>query len=213
MARLVDTNLFGAENRMKAIQEADFELVVALSDEPVAELLPIILDKLHCNVVGLNAYADTVRASPHQSQFQAALKQLQIIATALGVQLGARLSPGGEKLFLVDDRGYLLQNITACAALVDMALRDAPGSAVAIPINLPNLFEEIAKRHHSKIIRTELELEALIRATCPQNVIMAGDGAVAGSCGGIPRPIGDGDARQWCAIGVDHLPGHSYRRW
>ena len=160
----------------KAIQAAAFELVVAFADEPVAEVLPIILDKLGCNLIALNAYIENTPVSSPQAQFQAALKQLQIIATALGVQLGARLSAGGEKLYLVDDRGYLLQNITACAALVDMALSDAPGSEVAIPINMPNLFEEIAKRHQGKIIRTEIDLDTLIKATCPKNVIMAGDG-------------------------------------
>ena len=160
----------------KAIQEAVFELVVAFADEPVAEVLPIILEKLQCNVVALNAHIDTGRSSSNIPQFQTALKQLQIISSALGVHLGARLSAGGEKLFLVDDRGYLLQDITACAALVDMALRDAPGSAVVVPINMPSLFEEIAKRYNGKIIRTEADPEALIKATCPKNVIMGGDG-------------------------------------
>ncbi len=160
----------------KAIQEAVFELVVAFADEPVAEVLPIILEKLQCNVVALNAHIDPGRSSSNIPQFQTALKQLQIISSALGVHLGARLSAGGEKLFLVDDRGYLLQDITACAALVDMALRDAPGSAVVVPINMPSLFEEIAKRYNGKIIRTEADPEALIKATCPKNVIMGGDG-------------------------------------
>ena len=160
----------------KAVQEAVFELVVAFADEPVAEVLPIILEKLQCNVVALNAHIDSARSSSNIPQFQTALKQLQIISSALGVHLGARLSAGGEKLFLVDDRGYLLQDITACAAIVDMALRDAPGSAVVVPINMPSLFEEIAKRYNGKIIRTEADLEALIKATCSKNVIMGGDG-------------------------------------
>ena len=160
----------------KAIQEASFELVVDFADTPTASVLPVILDKLHCNVVALNANADTTREEPRQAKFQSALKQLQIIATALGVQLGVRLDAGGENIFFVDDRGYLLQGITACAALVEMAFRDAPGSTVAVPVNMPNLFEKIAKRYKGKIMRTELDPNALIKATCPGNVIMGGDG-------------------------------------
>ena len=159
-----------------AIQEAQFELVVAFADDPVAEVVPTILEKLHCNVVALNTHSDSIRLGTKLPQFQAALKQLQIIATALGAQLGARLSAGGERLFLVDDRGYLLQDITACAALVDMAFRDAPGGAVAVPVNMPNIFEEIAARYNGRIIRTEIEPEALLKATCPEHVIIAGDG-------------------------------------
>lgn len=160
----------------KAIQEAGFELVVDFADAPVASVLPIILDELNCNVVALNANIDKTRGGTKQAHFQTALKQLQIVATALGAQLGVRLDPGGEKICLVDDRGYLLQDITACATLVEMAFRDAPGSTIAVPINLPNIIEKIAKRYNGKIIRTGIDPNALIKTTCTENVIMAGDG-------------------------------------
>jgi len=110
-----------------------------------------------------------------QSRFQLALKQMQIITTALGTQLGARLAPGGERLFLVDDRGYLLAGTTACAAMVELALRDAPGGSVAIPLDMPDLFEAIAARHSGRIIRTETDPDALIQAISAEKVIMAGD--------------------------------------
>lgn len=160
----------------KAIQEAAFELVVDYADTPIASILPTILDKLRCKVVALNANVDVTREDPSRANRQAALKQLQIIATALGTQLGVRVEAGGEKIFLVDDRGYLLHNITTCAAMVEMALRDAPGSTIAVPVNMPTLFEKIATRYNGKVIRTEIDQDALIRATCPANVITAGDG-------------------------------------
>jgi mannose-1-phosphate guanylyltransferase/phosphomannomutase len=160
----------------KAIQESAFELVVDYADTPIASILPTILDKLHCKVVALNANVDTSREDASRTNRQATLKQLQIVATALGTQLGVRLDNGGEKIFLVDDRGYLLHDITTCAALTEMAFRDAPGSAVAVPVNMPTIFEKIAKRYNGKVIRTEIDQDALIRATCPTNVIMAGDG-------------------------------------
>lgn len=160
----------------RAIQEAGFELVVDYADMPTANVLPIILDRLHCHVVSLNANVDASRELSRPAQFQTPLKQLQIIATALGAQLGVRLNAGGESIFLVDDRGYLLQDITACAALVELAFRDTPGSTVAVPVNMPTLFEKIAKRHNGKIIRTEIDLNTLVKATCAKNVVMAGDG-------------------------------------
>lgn len=160
----------------KTIQAAGFELVVDFADAPIATVLPVILDALHCNVVALNANIDKTRGGSNHHKFQTVLKQLQIVATALGVQLGVRLDPGGERIFLVDDRGYLLQDITACAALVEMAFRDAPGSTVAVPINLPNIFEKIAGKYNGRVIRTGLDPNALIKATCTENVLMAGDG-------------------------------------
>jgi mannose-1-phosphate guanylyltransferase/phosphomannomutase len=66
--------------------------------------------------------------------------------------------------------------VTTCALLVELALRDAPGSTIAIPVDLPTMFEEIAKHHGGRIIRTGMEPDALIAATYSKNVIMAGDG-------------------------------------
>lgn len=160
----------------KAIQEAAFELVVDFADAPLASVLPLILDELHCDVVALNANFDKTKSDAIRSRFHTVLKQLQIVATALGAQLGVRLDPGGERIFLVDDRGYLLQDITACAALVEMAFRDAPGSTIAVPMNLPNIFEKIAKRYNGKIVRTGIDPNALIKATCTENVLLAGNG-------------------------------------
>lgn len=159
----------------KTIQDAGFHLVVDFAGAPVASVLPIILDELRCDVIALNANTDKPAAYLNQSQFHTALKQMQIITTALGTQLGVRLDTGGEKIFIVDDRGFLLEGITACAAMVDMALRDAPGSAVTIPVNLPHIFEKIAQRYNGRVIRTEIDSDALIKATCTENVIMAGD--------------------------------------
>jgi mannose-1-phosphate guanylyltransferase/phosphomannomutase len=159
----------------KAIEAASFDLVVDFADAPVANVLPLILDKLNCNVVSINANIERANTPMSQSRFQLALKQMQIITTALATQLGARLAPGGERLFLVDDRGYLLAGTTACAAMVELALRDAPGGSVAIPLDMPDLFEAIAARHGGRIIRTETDPDALIQAISTEKVIMAGD--------------------------------------
>ncbi|MDX1523186.1 MAG: sugar phosphate nucleotidyltransferase, partial [Anaerolineae bacterium] len=160
----------------RAIQDAAFNLVVDYSDAPVANVLPVILDTLDCNVVALNANVSRARSTYSQSGFQTALKQMQIITTALGTQLGVYMDPSGEKIYVADDKGNLLDGTTACAAMVEMALKDAPGSAVAIPVNLPSLFETIAAKYNGRIIRTETDHSALIKTAGAEDVILAGDG-------------------------------------
>ncbi len=90
--------------------------------------------------------------------------------------MGALPSTVREKVSFIDDRGNLLKGITACAVMAELALRDAPGSTVAVPVNMPNIFEKIAKRHNGRIIRTEVESDAFIKATYDKTVIMAGNG-------------------------------------
>jgi mannose-1-phosphate guanylyltransferase/phosphomannomutase len=158
----------------QAIRDAGFYLVVDIGDTSTANVLSIILEELHCNVVTLNASIDNPKHLLHRSKVHTALRQMQIITAALGTQLGLRIEPGGEKIFVADDRGYLLTGITACAALTEMALRSAPGRTVVIPVNLPNLFEEVARRHQGQIIRAEISPSSL-KASYGNQVVMAGD--------------------------------------
>jgi mannose-1-phosphate guanylyltransferase/phosphomannomutase len=158
----------------RAIQDFGFNLVVDFADAPIANVLPLILDELNCNVVAININVD--KTGPLPGQYQTTLKQMQSIVTALGSQLGAHLAPGGEKIIFIDDRGNILKGITACAVLVELALRDAPGSTIAIPANLPNTFEKIAQRYSGRIIRTEMETDTLIKSIYANHVIMGGSG-------------------------------------
>lgn len=159
-----------------AIRDGSFKIVIDFANSPAASILPIILDALNCNFVALNANVDSAKASLNQADFQNSLKQMQVIAAALGTQLGVCFDTSGEKIYIADDRGYLLEDVTACAAMIELALRDAPGSVVAVPVDLPNLFEEVAARHNGRVIRTETSPNALIRAAHSHNVIMAGNG-------------------------------------
>jgi mannose-1-phosphate guanylyltransferase/phosphomannomutase len=160
----------------RAIQEATFDLVVDFADASVANVLPVILDTLNCNVVALNANVNRPRSSYSHLEFQTALKQMQLITAALGIQLGVYIDPGGEKIYLVDDQGHLLDDTIACAAMIELALRDAPGSSIAIPVNLPNLFEEIVRKYNGHIIRTDTDSSELIKTACAERVIIAGNG-------------------------------------
>jgi mannose-1-phosphate guanylyltransferase/phosphomannomutase len=161
----------------KAIQDSGFNLVINYADPPLASLLPVIFEKLKCNVVALNANVDITNSSyPNKPYFQQTIDQLRLITTALGAQMAVHVDPGGEKIILIDDQGNLLPSITACAVMADLALRDAPGSAIVIPDSMPTIFEKIAARHDGRVIRTELEPDALINATYSKNVIMGANG-------------------------------------
>jgi mannose-1-phosphate guanylyltransferase/phosphomannomutase len=160
----------------QAIQEVGFNLVVDFADAPISSVLPAILDKLNCNVVALSATTTKPGETLSRTQFQTALKQLEIITTTMDAGLGVRLDPGGERIYFVDNRGFLLEGTTACAVMTEMVLRDAPGSVVAVPINLPRVFEKIAAQYNSRIIRTETDSNTLIRTSCAESVIMACDG-------------------------------------
>ncbi|MFQ5576744.1 MAG: nucleotidyl transferase, partial [Anaerolineae bacterium] len=81
-----------------------------------------------------------------------------------------------ETIFAVDNTGQSLNGIDLCATMAELALQAKPGRAIAVSVNLPHIFEEIADRHNGRVIRTGIEPNALMAACLAAEVVMAGDG-------------------------------------
>jgi len=161
----------------EAIQRAGFHIVVDYACAPTSLVLPSILDALGCNVVALGANVDESKMSVLPKEFEAALGQLATICSALHTDLGIRLDVGGEQIFIVDDKGHLLPDEKACAAMAALALRQARGGTIVVPVNQSNVFEHIAAQYGGQVKRTKLNSQSLMEAASQEGVIMAGDGA------------------------------------
>jgi mannose-1-phosphate guanylyltransferase/phosphomannomutase len=160
-----------------AIRGAQFYIVVDYANAPISRVLPGILSQLDCNVVALNANIDESRMALQSAEFQAGLDRLGLIVSALNTHFGVRLDVGGEKIFLVDERGERLRDIVAAAAMTELALRSNPGATIAVPVTMPNVFERIADQHGGHLIRTKVDAHALTKVACESSVVMAADGA------------------------------------
>jgi mannose-1-phosphate guanylyltransferase/phosphomannomutase len=159
-----------------AIRRAQFYIVVDYANAPVSAVLPGILSELNCNVVALNANIDETRMAIQPHEFQAALDRLSLIVSALNTHIGVRLDVGGEKIFLVDDRGERLRNSTATMAMAELAWRAMPGSTIAVPVTMPSALEQIAAQHGGHVLRTKVDEHSLTKVACEASVIMAADG-------------------------------------
>ena len=84
---------------------------------------------------------------------------------------------GGETLFLSDEHGHIVPSITALAALASLALRANQGGTIAVPVNMPSIFEQIATRYGGTVERTRVDLQDLMATASKGEVIMAGDGS------------------------------------
>jgi mannose-1-phosphate guanylyltransferase/phosphomannomutase len=78
---------------------------------------------------------------------------------------------------LVDDQGTRLKNTVAAMAMAELALRASPGATIAVPVTMPNVFEQIAAQHGGRVIRTKADAYALATASEANGVQMAADGA------------------------------------
>ncbi len=137
------------------IRGAGFQLVIDYSHGQAAEPLADILTQLGVDVVPLNARVSEAKLAVLEREFEANRQRVATIVSALGADLGVQLDVGGEKLFLIDSQGRVLDGRTAAALLTELALYANPGRNVAVPSTLPNAFDTIAGWHggHARRIR------------------------------------------------------------
>ncbi len=161
-----------------AIQGAGFKIVVDYAHAPAAEVLPDLLNRLSVGVTPLNGVVDAARLSVAQDELRAGRAQMARIVQALdAVSLGVRLDVGGEKLFVADDTGADVPDRVMAAAMAALVFRDYPGCTVAVTVDQPQVYEQLAQQYGGQIHWTQVDLQALMSAATTANVVMATDGS------------------------------------
>ncbi len=167
---------FLASLDVQAIRNAHFFIVVDYASAPTSLVLPNILRQLGAKVVELNAAIDERKMSIPPQELQQSLEQLAAICSALGTNLGVRLDVGGEKIFLVDDRGNCLPSGLASLALAALALRAHSGGLVAMPVTVSHTLETVASQYGGRVMRTKADMHDVMEAATQEGVVMAADG-------------------------------------
>jgi len=162
---------------VQAIRDARFSIVVDYANASTSLVLPNILKQLGVKVVELNAAIDESKMSISPQEFQQSLEQLASICSVLGTNLGVRLDVGGEKMFLVDDRGKILPSGLAAVALAALALQAHSGGIIAMPVTVSRTLETIASQYGGRVIRTKADMHDVMEAATQEGVVMAADGA------------------------------------
>lgn len=162
---------------VKRIREAGFKIVVDYSHGSAANVLANILNYLDVEVVPLNERTDETKLAVLEEKFKANLAQASQIVRAVGADLGVQLDVGGEKLFVIDENGAMLDNFTAAALMLELTLRKQPSAVAATPATAPNGFDIIAQWHNSKLERIKSSLRSLMGKSAPMSVLLAVDGS------------------------------------
>jgi mannose-1-phosphate guanylyltransferase / phosphomannomutase len=167
---------FLAHLDIETIRRAEPYIAVDFANAPTAQVLPPLLTRLNCRVVALNEAVDENKMSIPSQEFQSSLRQLATICGVLETSMGVRLDVGGERVFVVDDRGTIISGTLLGAAMAIMALKARGGGTIAVPVSLPSVFETIAEQHNGRVVRTKVNLQSLMMAARGPDVIMATDG-------------------------------------
>ncbi len=161
------------------VKKAAFKLVLDYSYGSSSRIFPVILGALNCDVIALNANLDGSKTTKTAEEFQRALDQLSSIVRSLKADLGVLLDAGGEKIFLVDDTGEILDGDTALNTVMLLALKchrdDVRKGAVAVPVTASRAIDKLAQTYGFTVKRTKTSARGLMEAASDGETLLVGE--------------------------------------
>ncbi len=125
-----------------AIRARRFRVVVDLDNGTTGEFLPPLLNSLGCRTVVLNAYPDERRLMRRMYDVEHGLRQVGDIVRALKADVGFFVSPGGQNLKMVDDRGTVREDHEVLLLVLRLLARTNPdGIRVFLPVTAPRVLD------------------------------------------------------------------------
>ncbi len=158
------------------IRRQKFQLVVDYAHGSTTQLLPGIFNRLGCEVIVLNTSTNERTASRSLDEQNKDMQRLATISATLNTDIGVRIDPGGERIFIVDDRGRVLDGVKMLAVMTSLFLRQYRGATVAAPVTAPSALQHIAEHYEGHIQHTKVLPYAMMTAAGREGVVLVGDG-------------------------------------
>ena len=160
---------------VEAINRRKFKIVIDYSNGIASTIFPILLGSFDCQVVALNAHLDPKKLTRDREEFDSSLLQLAHIVTSLKYDFGCLIDAGGEKLFVVNERGEALESDRLLTVVAEMFMRTHPGTeAIAVPITSSGEIDMIARPRGVRVLKTRNSHLAMMEATADKSVRFVG---------------------------------------
>jgi len=160
------------------IRKARFKIVLDYSYGSSSRLFPAILGRLDCEVIALNANLDGTKTTRTADEFQKSLLQLSTIVRSLQADVGVLLDAGGEKIFIIDDTGEILDGDSALDIMALLTIKchsaDEKKGVIAVPVTASRSIDRMAETYGFMVKRTRTTARGLMEAAT-DDVLMVGE--------------------------------------
>jgi mannose-1-phosphate guanylyltransferase/phosphomannomutase len=161
---------------LETVRGANFKVLIDYNNGAAASVLPRVLQEMNCTVIPLNASPVEVVVEQDEGAFRGRLQEMGVIASAVKAKLGVFIDSPGERCFLVDETGTVLDHDTAFAVLAQLALAGKTGMVLG-PASASLAFSMIADQMQSRFVPTKITPGAVLRAAQHADTVVASDGA------------------------------------
>jgi mannose-1-phosphate guanylyltransferase/phosphomannomutase len=158
-----------------SLKSSGLKIVIDYAFGSASLIFPAILGELGLEVVSLDAHIDPAKITKDKTTFDKSLRQMKNIVKSVEADIGIMLDTGGEKIFICDETGQIIEGSTALAIMVLMALKSKKGAAIALPIRESRVMEEIAQKYKGKIMRTKNTFRGMMETAQSGSVDFLGE--------------------------------------
>jgi len=160
---------------VEAVRQAHLKVLVDFDHGSASLVLPRLFKELNIEAIPLNAGFDETYQSKTNEAFNEARRQSALITRTLGCNLGAYIDYGSERIFLIDEKGELLDHHEALGVIAVLALKAKPGVLVA-PATVPQTIAALVRQlPSSHFVPGKGEPAALLRAAQQHQARLASD--------------------------------------
>ncbi|MEY2397795.1 MAG: mannose-phosphate guanylyltransferase / phosphomannomutase [Actinomycetota bacterium] len=154
------------------LADRNLKIVLDLAYGATSLVLPSVLAKIGADVLVVNPYAATSAAATFDAAAHAA--NVASLVKSSAADLGAVLSPDGERIVLVDDKGHVLSGEQTQLVYVAIAAHAGKGP-VALPVDTPMDAVTIADNGGITIVWTKRSAASLLDDARQQHASLAAD--------------------------------------
>ena len=131
---------------------------------------------MNATVIPLEAAPAEIVVEQDAASFRAHLQEMGVIVSAVKARLGVFIDTPGERCFLIDETGEVLDHDAAFAIVVQLALAEKQGLVLG-PASASLAFSMIADQMNSRFVPTKITPGAVLRAAQHADTVVASDGA------------------------------------
>jgi mannose-1-phosphate guanylyltransferase/phosphomannomutase len=159
----------------REVADRKFKIVINFSHGTAAQFLPQLLNTLGIELISINGVVSENVGSRSFDEFQAEKKELAAIVSTLQASFGAIIDAGGEKMFVVDDKGRITSDMHFLTTFAWLSARVTPG-VVAVPVFAPSALERIVQEAGGRVQRVRASASAQMDVAAREHPLVVGDG-------------------------------------
>ena len=160
---------------IKALTDVRMRVVVDYSNGSTLKVLPSLLGRTSSEVVSLNAHLDEERETRTTKEFDRAVRHIKDVVKGLKANLGVMVSAGGESMFVIDEKGRLIDGGKMLQVMALLVFMTEEHGKVAVPASASGNHETLATRYGGTVIRTPIHPAAILDGAVEGEASMAGN--------------------------------------